>query len=81
MLYFVIQALVTWLHYIPFLQKFLMEIVMYSEPLYVRVSVADLLWGQRISLWERMQDHFGSLVPNDTWFGLMYRVIVLFIVT
>lgn len=66
-------ALVTWLQYIPLPQKLLMQVILWTEPLYVRVSVADLLWGQRISLWERMREYFSNLIPNDTWFGLIYR--------
>ena len=74
MMLFVIQALVTWMRYLSYVEKMLMQLILVTEPLYIRVSVADLLWGQRIALWEKMRQHFPGLIPNDTWFGLMYRV-------
>jgi len=68
------QALVTWLRFRPFMEKFAVEMMLISEPLYVKVSVANLLWGQHSSLWKKMQKYYPSFIPNDTWFGLMYQV-------
>ena len=75
-----IQALVTWLRHIPFLEKYFVQLFLFLrlEPLYVKVSVAHLLWGQRISLWEKMPAYFSHVIPNDTWFGLMYRVNLVY---
>jgi len=70
----VIQALVTWLRYRPFMEKLMIEFMLLREPLYVKVSVADLLWGQRSLLWEEMRQYYPGIVPEDTSFGLMYRV-------
>jgi len=75
---FALQALVTWLRYRPLLEKVAIEVILWSEPLYVKLSVANLLWGQRSSLWEKMQKHYPGIIPNNIWFGLMYRVNVVF---
>ena len=51
-----------------------MFLLLVGEKVFVPVSVSDLLWGRRVTLWDRVRDHYRHIVPNDTWFGLMYRV-------
>jgi len=70
----VVQALATWSRFLSFWHRLIMFFILSSEDLIVKVPVAELLWGRRISLWDRVRRYKKHLVPNDTWFGLMYQV-------
>ena len=45
-----------------------------NQKLYIPVPVSDLLWGRNMTLWENVPASYKYLVPNDTFYGLMYRV-------
>ena len=75
MLSCVIQALATWSQFLLAPNRLLMGFLLRDEALFVPVTVSDLLWGQHMTLWNKIrQSHFKNMIPNDAWFGLMYRV-------